>query len=71
MLTAHVPGVHVIEIVLAAPVVAVPEHVCGPVSEILESLVTLAVKRSKGAANASAQLVCVTTTLCPIKEASQ
>jgi hypothetical protein len=63
-----VPGVHVIEIALAP---AVPVQLCGPLTVILPSFVTVPVKPLKGDAKASEQSVWVTTALCPTSDASQ
>jgi hypothetical protein len=60
--------VHVIVIALD---VAVPEHVCGPVSEILPSAVTVPVKPLKGAANVREHELSVTTAAWPTRDASQ
>ncbi len=67
-ITAHVPGVQDIEIAVA---VAEPAHVCGPLTVILSSLVTVPVKPLNGAPKESAQPLCVTTAFCPRSDASQ
>jgi hypothetical protein len=64
----HVPGVHVIAIAVA---LAVPEHVCGPLSEIFPSAVTEPVKPSNGGANERAHCFSVTTAAFPTSDASQ
>jgi hypothetical protein len=64
----HVPGVHVIAIVVG---LAVPEQACGPLSAILPSVVTEPAKPLNGGANASAHSFSVTTAFCPTSDASQ
>jgi len=60
--------VHVIEIELA---VTVPVQLWGPLRVILPSLVTVPVKPLNGCAVEIEQSVCVTTALCPMRDASQ
>jgi hypothetical protein len=60
--------VHDIAIVLAA---TVPVQLCGPVTVILSSLVTVPLNPLKGAPKVSEHPVCVTTALCPMSEGSQ
>jgi hypothetical protein len=50
---------------------AVPLQLCGPVSEIFPSVVTLPMKPLNGAANDSEQAFSVTMTLCPTSDESQ
>jgi hypothetical protein len=66
--TAHVPGVHVIAMLLDD---AVPAQVCGPESETFPSVVTLPENWSKGAPKTSLQSVSVTTAGDPTSDGSQ
>jgi hypothetical protein len=54
-----------------ADVFAVPEQLCGPVTVMWSSLVTVALNPLNGALNVSAHPFCVTVRVCPTSEASQ